>query len=73
MPVNVMNTVRKEQYDGRKDNWAIYVFFFFFFEQKTTYEISECDWSSVVCSSDLAQVQTFSKAAWAEVRTLRAF
>ena len=25
----------------------------FFFKQKTAYEISECDWSSDVCSSDL--------------------
>src|SRR5210317_2479220 len=28
---------------------------FFFFKQKTAYEISECDWSSDVCSSDLEQ------------------
>src|SRR5210317_1971603 len=27
--------------------------FLFFFKQKTAYEISECDWSSDVCSSDL--------------------
>ena len=27
---------------------------FFFFKQKTAYEIKECDWSSDVCSSDLA-------------------
>jgi len=27
--------------------------FFFFFKQKTAYEISDCDWSSDVCSSDL--------------------
>src|SRR6056300_913689 len=27
----------------------------FFFKQKTAYEISECDWSSDVCSSDLAR------------------
>src|SRR5210317_222068 len=25
---------------------------FFFFKQKTEYEISECDWSSDVCSSE---------------------
>src|SRR5210317_2470412 len=25
---------------------------FFFFKQKTAYEISECDWSSDVCSAD---------------------
>ncbi len=29
-------------------------FMFFFFKQKTAYEIKECDWSSDVCSSDLA-------------------
>src|SRR5213080_5146788 len=29
-------------------------FFFFFFKQKTAYEIPLCDWSSDVCSSDLA-------------------
>ena len=29
-------------------------FDFFFFKQKTAYEIKECDWSSDVCSSDLA-------------------
>src|SRR5213595_4025833 len=28
--------------------------FFFFFKQKTAYEITEGDWSSDVCSSDLA-------------------
>ena len=27
---------------------------FFFFKQKTAYEIYQCDWSSDVCSSDLA-------------------
>src|SRR5210317_540833 len=30
---------------------------FFFFKQKTPYEISECDWSSDVCSSDLTVIQ----------------
>jgi len=29
-------------------------FFFFFFKQKTAYEIRSGDWSSDVCSSDLA-------------------
>ena len=29
---------------------------FFFFKQKTAYEIYQCDWSSDVCSSDLAFV-----------------
>ena len=31
------------------------VFFVFFFKQKTAYEIVDCDWSSDVCSSDLAR------------------
>src|SRR5213596_1784633 len=30
-------------------------YFFFFFKQKTAYEIRPCDWSSDVCSSDLAR------------------
>ena len=30
---------------------------FFFFKQKTAYEIVDCDWSSDVCSSDLADIQ----------------
>src|SRR5213596_1155254 len=29
---------------------------FFFFKQKTAYEIRPCDWSSDVCSSDLAVI-----------------
>ena len=32
----------------------VFVFFVFFFKQKTAYEIYQCDWSSDVCSSDLA-------------------
>src|SRR3546814_4410840 len=31
------------------------VFFFFFFKQKTAYEMRISDWSSDVCSSDLAR------------------
>src|SRR3546814_2558513 len=31
------------------------VFFFFFFKQKTAYEMRISDWSSDVCSSDLAE------------------
>ena len=34
-----------------------------FFKQKTAYEITDCDWSSDVCSSDLAQ----RKVTWAQV------
>src|SRR3546814_3979158 len=32
-----------------------FVFFFFFFKQKTAYELRISDWSSDVCSSDLAE------------------
>src|SRR3546814_3333750 len=32
------------------------VFFFFFFKQKTAYEMRISDWSSDVCSSDLARL-----------------
>ena len=32
----------------------LFVVFFFFFKQKTAYEIVSRDWSSDVCSSDLA-------------------
>src|SRR5216117_4545371 len=34
----------------------LFVFFFFFFKQKTAYEIRKGDWSSDVCSSDLAPI-----------------
>ena len=36
---------------------------FFFFKQKTAYEIKECDWSSDVCSSDLAGSLAATNAA----------
>ena len=35
--------------------------FFFFFKQKTAYEIGTGDWSSDVCSSDLAEKKRFKK------------
>ena len=38
----------------RKGEGKIELFVFFFFKQKTAYEIYQCDWSSDVCSSDLA-------------------
>src|SRR3546814_5480641 len=34
---------------------VLFFFFFFFFKQKTAYEMRISDWSSDVCSSDLAQ------------------
>ena len=33
----------------------------FFFKQKTAYEIYQCDWSSDVCSSDLAKYFSVGK------------
>src|SRR3546814_7661294 len=33
------------------------MFFFFFFKQKTAYEMRISDWSSDVCSSDLAALE----------------
>src|SRR3546814_7738913 len=43
-----------------------FVFFdFFFFKQKTSYEMRISDWSSDVCSSDLAKVTLFfGTLAW---------
>src|SRR3546814_17975669 len=35
-------------------NVVLYVVVFFFFKQQTAYEMRISDWSSVVCSSDLA-------------------
>src|SRR3546814_5359520 len=39
-------------------------FFFFFFKQKTAYEMRISDWSSDVCSSDLAEPLGVLKFAW---------
>src|SRR3546814_4387165 len=36
--------------------------FFFFFKQKTAYEMRISDWSSDVCSSDLAQTREVTAA-----------
>src|SRR3546814_7578281 len=38
-----------------------YLCVFFFFKQKTAYELRISDWSSDVCSSDLAELEP---AAW---------
>src|SRR3546814_13059844 len=38
--------------------WYMFVFAFFFFKQKTAYEMRISDWSSDVCSSDLARRST---------------
>src|SRR3546814_2616282 len=37
-------------------NDYFFLFFFFFFKQKTAYEMRISDWSSDVCSSDLAEL-----------------
>src|SRR3546814_2572603 len=37
---------------------CVYSFLFFFFKQKTAYEMRISDWSSDVCSSDLAAAYT---------------
>src|SRR3546814_5013192 len=53
--------------------WCVVVrsLFFFFFKQKTAYEMRISDWSSDVCSSDLAWLGlVFSWAAlvrWSEI------
>src|SRR3546814_3544201 len=41
--------------------WCVYVVFFVFFKQKTAYEMRISDWSSDVCSSDLAVRRTRSE------------
>src|SRR5213595_2502807 len=42
---------------------VVCVICFFFFKQKTAYEITEGDWSSDVCSSDLALVRRWRAVA----------
>src|SRR3546814_2137520 len=37
---------------------AVFFMCFFFFKQKTAYEMRISDWSSDVCSSDLAEIET---------------
>src|SRR3546814_4234194 len=43
-----------------------YLMFFFFFKQKTAYELRISDWSSDVCSSDLAVATVFTLARFSE-------
>src|SRR3546814_7285369 len=38
---------------------SVYWFFVFFFKQKTAYEMRMSDWSSDVCSSDLAPAHRY--------------
>src|SRR3546814_9537119 len=44
--------------------FIVLVVFVFFFKQKTAYEMRISDWSSDVCSSDLALVVTAFKGPW---------
>src|SRR3546814_7878936 len=46
-------------------------FFFFFFKQKTAYEMRISDWSSDVCSSDLASPEPAHAPARGLPRALR--
>src|SRR3546814_4785264 len=46
--------------------------FFFFFKQKTAYEMRISDWSSDVCSSDLARLDDTRREAQREVNALAA-
>src|SRR3546814_17943136 len=43
--------------------YARYYMLFFFFKQKTAYEMRISDWSSGVCSSDLAAAPHFPESA----------
>src|SRR3546814_3050383 len=43
--------------------YCLFALFFFFFKQKTAYEMRISDWSSDVCSSDLAKPSPTSPAA----------
>src|SRR3546814_4264614 len=47
------------------------IFYFFFFKQKTAYEMRISDWSSDVCSSDLAGVTISSSASPPLIRSAR--
>src|SRR3546814_1431202 len=44
----------------------LYFFLFFFFKQKTAYEMRISDWSSDVCSSDLAALVGLFGQVWRE-------
>src|SRR3546814_9060500 len=49
----------------------VYYFFFFFFKQKTAYEMRISDWSSDVCSSDLASLGKTSYSESSEKKNFR--
>src|SRR6056300_1956528 len=47
--------------------FPILAVYFFFFKQKTAYKISECDWSSDVCSSDRSEEHTSELQSHSEI------
>src|SRR3546814_8069223 len=49
--------------------WFFVLVLFFFFKQKTAYEMRISDWSSDVCSSDLAQNKVNISRLWRYVHT----
>src|SRR3546814_1077039 len=44
--------------------FLLFIDFFFFFKQKTAYEMRISDWSSDVCSSDLARQELGRRRLW---------
>src|SRR6056300_1176434 len=68
MPMSEIFDLTKLNGDFHKRNLVMWhdttVVCFFFFKQKTAYEISECDWSSDVCSSDLNSSHIQQKTAY---------
>src|SRR3546814_11431773 len=58
--VCILVAVRSSTADVLKDQLQRrLICFFFFFKQKTAYEMRISDWSSDVCSSDLARAEAF--------------
>src|SRR3546814_8882123 len=52
--------------------WWLVFLSFFFFKQKTAYEMRISDWSSDVCSSDLAELRILLRACRVDVEVTRA-
>src|SRR3546814_3669178 len=52
--------------------FSYYFLFFFFFKQKTAYEMRISDWSSDVCSSDLAALSPSAAVSNVESRVAAA-
>src|SRR2546427_6294600 len=50
------------------DEWFCFCVFFFFFSSRRRHTRFDCDWSSDVCSSDLARIEG---GRWSAVRNTR--